>query len=342
MKKLVVVFALVLVSITAMALKKDPNYLKARREGAEAQLKVCVVNDAGEVVSNASIKVFMGMNFRPKGYWINGKTDKDGVFVAKGKTCGDEMEIFAEKEGFYNSRRMLRFAEMGAEHEVVEGKWLPYGETEVLQLRRIHNPVALHSFGFGAGRDVPATNTWIGVDMAYGDFIKPYGKGEHVDFEVMVEWDGRPPIDSNYCVANMRFVEQLSGGYYAPIIRESEYPYVYGANENDSYDVRHVKVACRGNARQGEVCQLGNGAVLVTRTRCVLDVNGNLKSACYGFIRIFDADASWEGKPTMRLACVFNPTHLEDVETAKRARRSIRQCEPQPPSAKKRKSFRPF
>ena len=32
MKKSGIVFALVLVSTTAMALKKDPNYLKARRE----------------------------------------------------------------------------------------------------------------------------------------------------------------------------------------------------------------------------------------------------------------------------------------------------------------------
>ena len=67
MKKSVIMFAFVLVSTTAMALKKDPNYIKARREGAEVQLKVCVVNDTGEAVSNVSIKVFMGMNFRPRG-----------------------------------------------------------------------------------------------------------------------------------------------------------------------------------------------------------------------------------------------------------------------------------
>lgn len=308
MKKSVMVFAVVLVSATAMALKKDPAYLKARRNGAEAQLKVYIVNDEGAAVSNASIKVFMGMNFRPKGYWIKGKTDEDGAFIVQGKTCGDEIEILASKKGFYNSSRMLRFAAMGSEHEVKDGKWHPYGAVEILQLRRIHNPVVLHSFGFGAGKDVPATNTWIGIDMACGDFIKPYGNGRRADFEVMVEWDGRPPVDSNYCIANIRFGEQLSGGYYAMNVRESEYPYVYRANENDSYNLRHVKVVSRGKTRQDEVCPLGNGTVLVTRTRCVLDENGKLKSACYGFIRIFDADASWDGKPTMRLACVFNPT----------------------------------
>lgn len=321
-----------------------PEVLKAMHNGAMAEFQLKVLDDVGTPVSNASVCAVF--DILPEPHTIYGKTDTNGICIAKGRTNGNYIEFLSGKDGYYGAQKKITLVEMNAEHDVKDDKWLPYGVTEVLLLRRIHKPVALHSFGFGAGRVVPVTNTWIGVDMAYGDFIKPYGKGECVDFEVMVEWDGRPPIDSNYCVANMRFVEQLSGGYYAPIIRESEYPYVYGANEKDSYDVRHVKVTCRGNARQGEACQLGNGAVLVTRTRCVLDGNGNLKSACYGFIRIFDADASWEGKPTMRLAGVFNPTpndtNLEDVEKAKKSRHFIRQCEPPPQSEKKRKSFWPF
>ena len=306
MKKTVIVLIIVLMSLSAAALKKAPAYLKARRNGAATQLKVCIVNDEGGMVSNATIKVFMGMNFRSKGYWIEGETDEDGIFLAQGKTCGDEIEILVSKEGFYTSKRKLSVAEMGHEHEVKDGKWLPYGVVETLQLRHIHNPVALCSFGFGSGKDVPSTNVWIGVDMACGDFIKPYGKGERADFEVMVEWDGRPPVDCKHCTAHLRFVGLLSGGYYAANVQESEYPYVYRANANNNFSLRHVKVICRGEERQDKECPLGNGNVLVTRTRCVLDDKGRLKSACYGFIRIFDADASWDGRPTMRLAWVFN------------------------------------
>ena len=307
--KYATVLLLVLATTTvAVALKKDPAYRKARLKGAQARMELRIADDGGNAVADANVNVFMGMNFRDQGYWIRGRTDTNGVFNVAGKTCGDAIEIHLSKEGYYDSKKTFRFATMGAERDVKDGKWQPYGAVEILQLRRIHNPVALHSFGFGAGKDVPATNTWIGVDMACGDFIKPYGNGGRADFEVMVEWDGRPPVDSNCCVANMRFGGQLSGGYYATNVRESEYPYVYRANENDSYNLRHVKVVSRGKTRQDEVCPLGNGSVLVTRTRCVLDENGKLKSACYGFIRIFDADASWDGKPTMRLACVFNPT----------------------------------
>ena len=306
MKRLLVTLFMVTVAVSVFALKKDPAYRDARRSGALAKIQIRVVDDLGQNVPNADVNVFMGMNFRPQGYYLKGITNTNGIFVAEGKTCGDEVVIDVNKQGHYSSSKKLCFAEMGHEHEVKDGKWLPYGAVETLQLRPIHNPVALCSFGFGAGKDVPSTNIWIGVDMACGDFIKPYGKGERADFEVMVEWDGRPPVDSKHCTAHLRFVGLLSGGYYAANVQESEYPYVYRANANNNFSLRHVKVICRGEERQDKECPLGNGNVLVTRTRCVLDEKGRLKSACYGFIRIFDADASWDGNPTMRLAWIFN------------------------------------
>jgi hypothetical protein len=307
MKKIVVVFVLIMFSIVTMAFKKDPNYLRARRQGAETHINVRIVDELGETVSNANIKVFMGMNFRPKGYWIKGITDENGFFAIKGKTCGDELEIFVEKQGFYNSRRKLCFTKMGSEHDVSDGKWLPYGESEILQLRRIHNPVVLRSFGFGAGKDVPATNTWIGVDMARGDFVKPHGEGDRADFEIMTEWDGRPPIDCDYCAVNIRFMENLSGGYYATKVKESEYPYVYHADGDNAYNIRQFKIIGRDRCRQDKILPYGKDAILVTRTRCLLDENNNLKAANYGLIRILSVDAGWDGKPTMRLACIFNP-----------------------------------
>ena len=126
MNKLVICLVAATASMMAMARKKAPDYLDARRNGAEAQMKIYVVDDEGGAVSNTSIRVFMGMNFRPKGYWIEGVTDEHGAFLLHGKTCGDEIEIHASREGFYNSRRKICFAEMGAEHEVKDGKWRNY------------------------------------------------------------------------------------------------------------------------------------------------------------------------------------------------------------------------
>lgn len=308
MKKIVILLTLTMFSTVAMALRKDPNYLRARRQGAETYVNVRIVDELGESVSNAYIKVFMGMNFRPKGYWIKGTTDKNGIFAVKGRTCGDELEIFVEKQGYYNSRRKLCFAKMGSEHKVSDGKWLPYGATEILQLRRIHNPIVVRSFGFGAGKDAPTTNTWIGVDMARGDFVKPYGKGDRADFEIMTEWDGRPPVDCDYCAIKIRFKEPLSGGYYAHKVQESEYPYVYQANDGNVYNVRQFEVIGRNRIRQGNQSQYGNDSVLVTRTRCLSNKTGDLMVANYGLIRVLSIDAGWDGKPIIRLAGIYNPT----------------------------------
>lgn len=295
-------------SMMAMARKEAPGYLAARRNGAEAQLRICVVDEKGDAVSNANVNVFMGMNFRPKGYWIKGETDGSGTFLAQGKTCGDEIEIRLSKRGYYGSRRRICFANIGQERDVEDGKWLPYGATERLRLRAIENPVALHQVGFGMGKDVPATNTWIGIDMDMGEFVNPYGKGKTVDFEVMVDWDGQPPPSSVYCAAKIRFADQLSGGYYVAKVLESEFPYVYRAHEGNDYGTRQLLVVGREKVPQDRGSLLGKDAILVTRTRCTLGENGTLKSANYGFIRILSVDSGWNGRPTMRFAGVFNPT----------------------------------
>lgn len=297
-----------LIVMQSYALKKDPLYRDARRRGAMAKIELRIVNDDGAPVPHANIDVFMGMNFRPKGYWIKGTADENGIFVVQGKTCGDEISIDVMKDGYYSSSKKLSFAKMGEEYEVKNGKWLPYGATEVLHLRPIKNPISLVKHGFGMGKDVPCTNKWIGIDMAIGDFVKPYGKGSVADFEVMVEWDGHPPAKSDYCAVTIRFMEQLAGGYYAEKIIESEYPYVYLANEDATYNIRQFRVVGRDRVSRGKQVPLGDKTTFVTRTRCVLDQNGNLKTANYGFIRVLNVDAGWDGKPTMQLAFIFNPT----------------------------------
>ena len=61
-----------LIVMQSYGLKKDPSYKDARRRGAMAKIELRIVNDDGAPVPHADIDVFMGMNFRPKGYWIKG------------------------------------------------------------------------------------------------------------------------------------------------------------------------------------------------------------------------------------------------------------------------------
>ena len=65
-----------LVSSMAMASHTNNEFNRAVLKGADAAITLSVVNDDGVAVSNANVRVFMGMNFKPKGYWIEGLTDE--------------------------------------------------------------------------------------------------------------------------------------------------------------------------------------------------------------------------------------------------------------------------
>lgn len=294
-----------LVSSMAMASHTNNEFNRAVLKGADAAITLSVVNDDGVAVSNANVRVFMGMNFKPKGYWIEGLTDEQGHFSIRGKTCGDEVNLFVSKEGYYDSHRKLCYSLMGEEHEVKDGKWMPYGGIEQMRLREKRHPANLRQFSF-VHRPVPATNVWIGIDMDAGDFVKPHGTGTESDFEVKVEWDGLPPPDSRHCMAYLRFPGKMSGAYYVNCIRESDYKYAYEAVKETSYPERELKMVGRDSS--GYVKRPDNVRFAVVRCRCAMDDDGNVKSACYGYIRVFYVDASWDGMPTLLLSGIFNPT----------------------------------
>ena len=57
-----------LVSSVAMVSQANSEFNRAVLKGADAAITLSVVNDDGVAVSNANVRVFMGMNFKPKGY----------------------------------------------------------------------------------------------------------------------------------------------------------------------------------------------------------------------------------------------------------------------------------
>jgi hypothetical protein len=294
-----------LVSSVAMVSQANSEFNRAVLKGADAAITLSVVNDDGVAVSNANVRVFMGMNFKPKGYWIEGLTDERGHFSIRGKTCGDEINLFVSKEGYYDSHRKLCYSLMGKEHEVKDGKWMPYGGIELMRLREKRHPANLRQFAF-VHRPVPATNVWIGVDMDAGDFVKPRGTGVQLDFEIKVEWDGLPPPDSRHCTASLRFPGKMSGAYYVNCIKESDYKYVYEAVKKAPYTEKELKTVGRDSS--GYVKRPDNVRLAVVRCRCAMGADGKVKSACYGYIKVFYVDASWDGMPTLLLSGVFNPT----------------------------------
>ena len=273
---------LLIVGGLASAYKKDPDFIRAIQKGAKARIVLSVVDDEGAVVPDAAVRALMGMNFRERAYHINGLTDSDGRFAVEGKTTGDEVEVEISKDGYYGTSKKYCFITMGAESNVKDGKWQPFGMEERLRLRKIRNPVKLRRLGFGNGRIMPATNKWLS------------------------------------CRVTLRFTEPLSGGYYSRNVSESAYPYPYEAQAGADYEIRALDIAASNIKRGKDGVLFPRDAVLVTRTRCVLDEKGQLKSAHYGYVWVAQLFACRRCNPGMRLAWVFNPTPNDtNLEPAK-------------------------
>lgn len=303
--KTVMMVVSIAVGMTSFAHKKDADYLRARRNGADARIVLSLLDDAGMPVSNATVRVLMGMNFREKAYYIDGITNPNGQFVIEGKTTGNEIEIDVSKNGYYNTSRKLSFAAMGDEHDARGGKWQPWGMECHLRMREIRNPTAL--IGDVNGYYVPVASKWIGFDMKTGDWVLPGCEGEVCDFEVFLEWDGKPSRESQLLNLNFRAVGMKSGFYYADLVQESRFHGVYNASTNATLS---QTLFCQTTQQDGQVVKQGLPAskMLVLRTRCVCDEDGVLKQANYSTISWMVIDGTRKGRAEMMLSYSFNPT----------------------------------
>lgn len=306
MKKTIVALTVgVTVVISAFAHKKDPDYLKARRDGGNLRMILSAVDDYGSAVSNASVKVLMGMNFRENAYYINGTTDADGRFVIEGRTTGNEIEIDVVREGYYRGHKKLCLITMGNEYEVRNGRWQPWGMKVDVPMRMIKNPVSLIKKKEGVV--VPETNTWVGFDMKLEDWVGHGGNGLVTDFEVKLQWDGKPVVSSEFAKLDLRFVGKGAGFYMANTIPGSAFSGVYNASTNEVYHNEFVCSTIRDNGTITTV-EIPSGKFLVMRSRCRTDEKDNVVEANYGVIRAMLIEGGYNGKAELFMNYRFNPT----------------------------------
>ena len=307
MKKAIVLLLVLSAAIVAFALKKAPAYKKARLKGAEAKMELHITDDEGNVVPDANVDVFMGMNFRSQGYWLKGKTDTNGVFTVYGKTCGDEIEIMLSKEGFYDSNKKMCFATMGAERDVNDGKWQPYGERHDLVLRRIHNPVAV-KIGKGEFALTKHLNRWLGFDLQKHDFVRPYGIGDTADFEVMIEWNGKWLPDYTGMGVRIRFTVPCSGYYEQPIFSASKFRGPYSADTGKAFNTAATFDEQVVGPTKRIQHLFDDNKCWVVRSRCKVDEEGEIISANYSVVHKIGFCGEPDGRGGVRIMGAFNPT----------------------------------
>ena len=312
-----------------------PEVKHAMAYGAEAKICLKICDDMGLPVSNASVRTYFDM--LPVPHSVYGKTDTNGVCVVKGKTNGNKIEFFVGKEGYYGSNKEKIFIKMGEEHDVKDGKWQPYGAMETIELRKIRNPAYLAVAHMREFNNTKEISSWIGFDLCKRDFVRPYGMGEIADFEVFFDWDKGCFADYKGMATKIRFTGKFFGYYQCAANAVSEFKGPYSAFPDAKYQqnadfFERVIIDPNAYGRRYDRKFFDGNKCWVVRSRCKVDVDGNLVSAHYSVINNIAFGCDKGGVACICVTGAFNPTpndtNLEDIETAKRSRHFIRQCEP--------------
>lgn len=327
------VFLMLIVIITLVnsvhAERKEVEFESALVKGAVAEIALCVVDDERNAVPQALVKVAFADRYSE--YSIEGWTDTNGQYIVKGKTTGAYIDISINKDGYYPSQVKCSYIRMGAEHEVKDGKWQPYGEELQITLRKKESPAALVFEDFWVFKPTKAINQWVGFDICKNDFVKPNGSGEVADFEVFFDWDGN--VLSNYTgmSVELRFADEHSGYYIVSTCRESSFRGPYRADAGREYDQKRAVFFEKVDERGGRTRKnFNDDECWVVRTRCKIDEYGKLISCHYAAIRSVAYSCRKKGEASFCLSYVFNPTpndtNLEPLrERRKRGKRNMPQ-----------------
>ena len=291
----------------AMSAEKDSEYRNAIVNGADAMIILSLVDDAGEPVSNASVRCAMSM-LRDGGGEFVGATDEMGGCVMSGRTNGNRIEIRASKRGYYDSLTQLCFTDMHNRRVVRNGKWQPYGENVNLTLKPIKNPVQM--LRGALTHEIPATNVWFGFDFERNDWKKPHGKGERSDVEIRLQWDGKLPWEYPNVELEMRIKEEGSA-YVAKLYSQSVMPFPYQADDSlfGSNQFRFYRFFDSRGGRWREH-NLGQDEAMILRTRVRKD-DGRIVACNYTRINQIIFNGGKHGRGTVMLFYDYNPNSMD-------------------------------
>ena len=277
--------------LQAVDLTKGDRYSaavdKACDKGAQGAVTFSVVDDRGQPVPGATVKAAFS-NHRMAGHDFEKTTDENGL-VALQDTCVGDLNFRITKDGHYDTR--LRYWFFKAWFDCVkDGRWIPWNPVIEIVLKRKVNPVAMYVHNGIDTIKVPKHGEFIGMDMEYGDWIAPYGKGKVADFLACFDVDAKDDAWSEFKTTfTLRFLPPYNGCYRMKKDMESQLASVYSADIAHLFDTE-VSFISERKFDSGTQCvfahnnRLGDDEYLVLRTRSVIDENGTLIKANYSKI----------------------------------------------------------
>lgn len=147
----------------------------------KAKITIIVVDEDGVAVKNAHVGVGFETNTREKETSVRGVTNVNGRFVAS-ESCNSSIGFRVTKDGYYKS----------VGHYLFEKKnfygWEPWNPEIIVVLRKIENPVPMYARDTMQSKiEIPVVGKAVGFDLIAFDWIAPYGKGSHADFEFKLD-----------------------------------------------------------------------------------------------------------------------------------------------------------
>ena len=160
---------------------------------AKAALSIRIVEEnTGEGVEGVSVACILPSSvniFGDTGYTIvTNATDRKGEVHFRGKVYNDRVECFVVDRTGYYPLPYLKVWFTNITESLVK-KWLPYDEVQIVTLQKKSNPIPLFVREEDEGwyRDLTtAPDRKFCYDLVKGDWMPPFGKGEHADIEFKV------------------------------------------------------------------------------------------------------------------------------------------------------------
>jgi hypothetical protein len=271
-------------------------------------VKVHLIDGDGTPVAQAEVKVFYLQPIQEHDVTVKGLSDGDGDFKASSGYPPMGMDVRAKKEGYYS---------------IDKDRLSPKQDHDLtLVMRARKNPIALYARHVELS--FPVQGEWLGYDFMAGDWVAPYGKGEHKDMLIKFShrYLGWKP-DSE----EMLKVRRINAGssedelkyFYGKwdatldisfpskqegLVEESERFLDYSVMKlpNEAPESGYVPTLTRKNNTYSPTNTRSNVGFFI-RTRVKLE-NGEIKEANYAKV-VGDFDLDARGK--VRFTYYFNP-----------------------------------
>ncbi len=253
-------------------------------DGAYADVKIRVVDDIGEVVSNATVSVTF-YTAPDKVDVKRGKTDVKGCFLAKGRCIG-EVHAWIRKNGYYDTKIDPAFRTLSDKDVQQQRRWSDGTVETVAVLKKRRNPVSM-IFNHRQYWAFPATNEVFFLDIETCQWCPPYGNGKNRDMSLFYEAVEHP--EEGWAVSywnklTLTMPNVVDGFYKANMEPFSKFAYAYEANTNAVYAKSLVLEIERKNDRMIKVDIPAENEYFVFRTRTATNEVGEVTHANYGRI----------------------------------------------------------